>query len=72
MSSDQYLGYMYKDFRHINLYFYLFIFLLPRLGTQLKHGKTNLLIKPFDKRQDGVGMNLVTIKIKPIRRYLQL
>lgn len=72
MSSDQYLGYMYKDFRHINLYFYLFIFLLPRLGTQLKHGKTNLLIKPFDKRQDGVGINPVTIKIKPIRRYLQL
>lgn len=71
MSSDQYLGYMYKDFRHINLYFYLFIFLLPRLGTQLKHGKTKL-IKPFDKRQGGVGINPVTIKIKPIRRYLQL
>lgn len=52
MSSDQYLGYMNKDFRHINLYFYLFIFLLPRLGTQLKHGKTKL-IKPFDKRQGG-------------------
>lgn len=71
MSSDQYLGYMYKDYRHINLYFYLFIFLLPRLGTQLKHGKTKL-IKPFDKRQGWVGINLVTIKIKPIRRYLQL
>lgn len=73
MSSGQYLGYMYKDFRHINLYFYLFIFLLSRnLGTQLKHGETNSLIKPFDKRQGGVGINPVTIKIKPLCRYLQL